>query len=160
MIWIVGEYAERIDNADELLESFLDSFGEENPQVWVLAEYTWHGPCFGHCASWAMLLLIHLWLLTPVWTGTTAVVDSHCQAVLEAPWRHPRVGPESPWPLHTGASVLLVSPPDWDLIVPSFTCYHLLSRSVIVIRSLTTLIFATVATSTGVYCSPTQPLPR
>ena len=33
MIWIVGEYAERIDNADELLESFLDSFGEENPQV-------------------------------------------------------------------------------------------------------------------------------
>ena len=33
MIWIVGEYAERIDNADELLESFLDSFSEENPQV-------------------------------------------------------------------------------------------------------------------------------
>eukprot|EP00730_Choanoeca_flexa_P017674 TRINITY_DN8542_c0_g1_i2.p1 TRINITY_DN8542_c0_g1~~TRINITY_DN8542_c0_g1_i2.p1 ORF type:complete len:877 (+),score=306.11 TRINITY_DN8542_c0_g1_i2:70-2700(+) len=33
MIWIVGEYAERIDNADELLESFLDNFGEENPQV-------------------------------------------------------------------------------------------------------------------------------
>ncbi len=26
MIWIIGEYAERIDNADELLESFLDSF--------------------------------------------------------------------------------------------------------------------------------------
>jgi hypothetical protein len=25
MIWIIGEYAERIDNADELLESFLDS---------------------------------------------------------------------------------------------------------------------------------------
>lgn len=33
MIWIVGEYAERIDNADELLESFLDNFSEENPQV-------------------------------------------------------------------------------------------------------------------------------
>ncbi|XP_039172073.1 beta-adaptin-like protein C [Eucalyptus grandis] len=26
MIWIIGEYAERIDNADELLESFLESF--------------------------------------------------------------------------------------------------------------------------------------
>ncbi|CAM9342099.1 unnamed protein product [Lampetra planeri] len=26
MIWIVGEYAERIDNADELLESFLEAF--------------------------------------------------------------------------------------------------------------------------------------
>merc|ERR1719357_1241128 len=33
MIWIIGEYAERIDNADELLESFLDSFQDENSQV-------------------------------------------------------------------------------------------------------------------------------
>ncbi|KAK6941201.1 Clathrin adaptor, alpha/beta/gamma-adaptin, appendage, Ig-like subdomain [Dillenia turbinata] len=33
MIWIIGEYAERIDNADELLESFLESFPEETPQV-------------------------------------------------------------------------------------------------------------------------------
>uniref|UniRef100_A0AAY4CA96 AP complex subunit beta n=1 Tax=Denticeps clupeoides TaxID=299321 RepID=A0AAY4CA96_9TELE len=29
MIWIVGEYAERIDNADELLESFLEGFHDE-----------------------------------------------------------------------------------------------------------------------------------
>lgn len=28
-----GEYAERIDNADELLESFLESFDDETPQV-------------------------------------------------------------------------------------------------------------------------------
>ena len=33
MIWIVGEYAERIDNADELLESFLDGFKDENNHV-------------------------------------------------------------------------------------------------------------------------------
>jgi len=33
MIWIIGEYAERIDNADELLESFLDNFQDENGQV-------------------------------------------------------------------------------------------------------------------------------
>ena len=33
MIWIVGEYADRIDNADELLESFLDNFVDENAQV-------------------------------------------------------------------------------------------------------------------------------
>ncbi|KAL3857492.1 hypothetical protein ACJMK2_012159 [Sinanodonta woodiana] len=33
MIWIIGEYAERIDNADELLESFLEGFQDENPQV-------------------------------------------------------------------------------------------------------------------------------
>ncbi len=33
MIWIIGEYAERIDNADELLDSFLDSFADETAQV-------------------------------------------------------------------------------------------------------------------------------
>jgi len=33
MIWIIGEYAERIENADELLASFLESFSDENPQV-------------------------------------------------------------------------------------------------------------------------------
>ncbi|XP_068308401.1 beta-adaptin-like protein B [Pyrus communis] len=33
MIWIIGEYAERIDNADELLESFLESFPEEPAHV-------------------------------------------------------------------------------------------------------------------------------
>ena len=33
MIWIVGEYAERIDNADELLEGFLDGFKDENNHV-------------------------------------------------------------------------------------------------------------------------------
>lgn len=33
MIWIVGEYAERIDNADELLEGFLETFPEETAQV-------------------------------------------------------------------------------------------------------------------------------
>ncbi|KAK1741365.1 AP-2 complex subunit beta [Skeletonema marinoi] len=33
MIWIIGEYAERIDNADELLETFLETFEEEDPTV-------------------------------------------------------------------------------------------------------------------------------
>jgi AP-1 complex subunit beta-1 len=34
MIWIVGEYADRIENADELLESFfLETFEDETPQV-------------------------------------------------------------------------------------------------------------------------------
>jgi len=33
MIWIIGEYAERIDNADELLDTFLDTFEEEDPAV-------------------------------------------------------------------------------------------------------------------------------
>lgn len=33
MVWIIGEYAERIDNADELLEQFLESFPEEPSSV-------------------------------------------------------------------------------------------------------------------------------
>eukprot|EP00742_Colponemidia_sp_Colp-10_P000826 GILJ01000896.1.p1 GENE.GILJ01000896.1~~GILJ01000896.1.p1 ORF type:complete len:928 (+),score=203.16 GILJ01000896.1:51-2786(+) len=33
MIWILGEYAERIDNADELLDSFLENFADETAQV-------------------------------------------------------------------------------------------------------------------------------
>lgn len=33
MIWIVGEYVERIDNVDELLESFLEGFYDESIQV-------------------------------------------------------------------------------------------------------------------------------
>lgn len=33
MIWIIGEYAERIDNADELLGSFLETFPEETAGV-------------------------------------------------------------------------------------------------------------------------------
>lgn len=33
MIWIIGEYAERIDNADELIETFLDGFHDETPLV-------------------------------------------------------------------------------------------------------------------------------
>ncbi|ODM90038.1 AP-2 complex subunit beta [Orchesella cincta] len=33
MIWIIGEYAERIDNAGDLLEGFLHGFADENIQV-------------------------------------------------------------------------------------------------------------------------------
>ena len=45
MIWIIGEYAERIDNADELLESFLEGFQDENSQVsHVTGLWTVSGP--------------------------------------------------------------------------------------------------------------------
>ena len=33
MIWIVGEYADRIDNAPALLENFIEHFEDENPSV-------------------------------------------------------------------------------------------------------------------------------
>ncbi|KNC76392.1 hypothetical protein SARC_11106 [Sphaeroforma arctica JP610] len=33
MIWIIGEYSDRIDNADELLENFVDGYLDELPSV-------------------------------------------------------------------------------------------------------------------------------
>ena len=33
LIWIIGEYAEKIENADELLAIFVDSFVDEAYQV-------------------------------------------------------------------------------------------------------------------------------
>ena len=33
MIWILGEYCDRIDSVDDLLGSFLENFQEENVQV-------------------------------------------------------------------------------------------------------------------------------
>lgn len=36
LIWIIGEYAEKIENADELLGHFLDAFKEESYQVSLL----------------------------------------------------------------------------------------------------------------------------
>lgn len=55
MIWIVGEYAERIDNADELLESFLEGFHDESTQV-----------------SHRRLAQARMWAMTG--SGTTAAV--------------------------------------------------------------------------------------
>lgn len=36
LIWIVGEYAEKINNADQILESFVEGFMEEFGQVWTI----------------------------------------------------------------------------------------------------------------------------
>lgn len=33
MIWIIGQYAERIDHAEGILESFVDTFKEEHTEV-------------------------------------------------------------------------------------------------------------------------------
>lgn len=38
LIWIIGEYAEKIDNADELLSTFVDTFTEESYQVRMACE--------------------------------------------------------------------------------------------------------------------------
>lgn len=35
LIWIVGEYAEKISNAEDILAGFVDGFNEEFTQVWI-----------------------------------------------------------------------------------------------------------------------------
>ena len=42
LIWIIGEYAEKIDNADELLGTFVDTFTEESYQVRLGAGHEYH----------------------------------------------------------------------------------------------------------------------
>lgn len=36
LAWIIGEYAERIDNADEMISMFVENFKEENAQVCIM----------------------------------------------------------------------------------------------------------------------------
>lgn len=74
MIWIIGEYAERIDNADELLESFLETFPEEvRGEVSFVGiihhvpivharrqDVTWFGPCLVLLSRLAVLLCLSL----------------------------------------------------------------------------------------------------
>ena len=92
MIWIVGEYAERIDNADEILQSFLDGFHDENTQV--------HRRFFKMQGSSIILLsfsilqtknrFINVFIL-----GAATTSHCYCETVPEKATRNPGVGPES-----------------------------------------------------------------
>ena len=62
LIWIIGEYARKIDNADELLGIFVDTFTEESYPV---------------RSCW----LVIGGVLMPWSTGTTADADSSCEVV-------------------------------------------------------------------------------
>lgn len=79
MIWIVGEYAERIDNADELLESFLEGFHDESTQVEFsisphLAVYSVFSVALQTKIYIEMVVCVDL-------TGPAHSADRHCQAV-------------------------------------------------------------------------------
>ena len=63
LIWIIGEYAEKIDNADELLGTFLEVFKEESYPVSRLSQ--------------------SLGILAKFGSGTITNSYSNCQAVLE-----------------------------------------------------------------------------
>lgn len=63
LIWIIGEYAEKIDNADELLGTFLEAFKEESYPV--------------------RLLLLAFFMIWADELGPITDVDGYCQVVLE-----------------------------------------------------------------------------
>jgi vesicle coat complex subunit len=76
LIWIVGEYAEKISNAEEILDGFVDTFLEEFTQV-----------CFGK-----HVLGRTLWLTRLV--DPTADLDSRCEAIFEETKWSAEPGPE------------------------------------------------------------------
>jgi AP-1 complex subunit beta-1 len=80
LIWIIGEYANKIENADELLNIFVDSFTEESYSVRI---------AFDHLA-------IYDFNSRPLVVG--AVADAHCSCeALPVQARHvPGFGPACP----------------------------------------------------------------
>lgn len=72
LIWIVGEYAEKISNAGDILGGFVDGFNEEFSQV----------------SSYALRIL---WLKLTVFSlDPIANLDRCCQTLLETPRESPR----------------------------------------------------------------------
>ena len=82
MIWIIGEYAERIDNAAELLESFLEGFQDENTQVEFLKLS-------------AVVLSLFLTHFALFFAGSVAIIDWDCKTFPKASVRDSRVGSTS-----------------------------------------------------------------
>ena len=66
LIWIIGEYANKIDNADELLSIFVDTFTEESYPVCV-----------------ELHVFVRPKMLTTVKTGATTDVVGSREALLE-----------------------------------------------------------------------------
>jgi len=75
LIWIIGEYAEKIDNADELLGTFLEAFKEESYPVCLPLSHR------------------EFQLTLP---GAASNADCNCQAVLEEARRVAGGCPASP----------------------------------------------------------------
>ena len=69
MIWIVGEYADRIDNADELLSSFLEGFQDENTMVYWCCLIVWQ------------IVLVSTIYVYIYYSGPAAVADSYSKVV-------------------------------------------------------------------------------
>lgn len=98
MIWIVGEYAERIDNADELLESFLEGFHDESTQVCLFVCFLWTPLCWQ--MTWTEQLTSGINILHPL--GAAAAADSNRQTVPEKADWDPGARAAGVEPRHTG----------------------------------------------------------
>ena len=90
MIWILGEYCDRIDSVDELLTTFLDNFTDENSQV---------NPVTFTQTSFFNKFLRVSFRARP---GSVTAADGHSEAVPEATGRHPAAGTECSEPGHPG----------------------------------------------------------
>lgn len=66
MIWIVGEYADRIDNADELLSSFLEGFQDENTMVYWCCLIVWQIVLVSTIYVYIYITQVQLQLLTAI----------------------------------------------------------------------------------------------
>ena len=65
LIWIIGEYAKKIDNADELLSIFVDTFTEDAYPV----------------SAPASVLTIDMLTSKTLLLGATANIDGRCEVV-------------------------------------------------------------------------------
>lgn len=78
MIWIIGEYAERIDNAAELLESFLEGFQDENSQVCILWKAMTVSIVSLHCE---FHLTVANWILESHYCGKAKLISRDSKTI-------------------------------------------------------------------------------
>lgn len=89
MIWIIGEYADRIGNSDELLETFLDTFHDESTQVNNFVIFFFFICSFVHffISSFVFIIFSKIFI-----SGTTSTPYCNSQVIFEASRRWTRFG--------------------------------------------------------------------
>lgn len=68
MIWILGEYCDRIDEVEEILGSFLEGFQDESPQVLRTKKPSIHVPLFSQVQLQLLTSIVKLFLKKPTTT--------------------------------------------------------------------------------------------
>lgn len=133
MIWIIGEYAERIDNADELLQSFLEGFHDENTQVlknwplWIISGENNAGKFY--------------------LTGSTSIIDGHREIIFKTTRRYARISSKR-------------SSVGYSSKTTEFLSNFIRNGQKRFFRIATIRIYEIEDISIGDYCPPIRPPPR